>query len=149
MIFGSNIFAVGLGEKRYLIDACQIAQDQFLSNVEAFVKEQNCYFEGILVTHAHFDHMGGAYDVVELMGELGKPIPKIYKKIDGSFTELKRLKEVEQLKDHLHHIDEKSCFELVEKIGQSQTQECKITIKPIETPGHTSDHLSFLYSEEI
>jgi len=98
MLCGSNVFAVGLGKKRFLIDACQNDQEKFLRNIEVFMNDQDCYFEGVLITHSHFDHFGGAYDIVKLMEKLGKPIPKIYKKIDGNKTERKQTIENESLK---------------------------------------------------
>lgn len=122
MLFGSNIFAVGIGKKRYLIDACQNDYEKFLSNVEAFVTDHDCYFEGILITHAHFDHMGGAFDVVKLMEKLGKPVPKIYKFIDGNDPELDRYEEHEDVKNHLHHINEKDSFELIDNLGSQNNK---------------------------
>ena len=148
MLYGSNIFAIGLGQKRYLIDACQNGQEKFLSNVEAFVKDHDCYFDGILITHAHYDHMGGAYDIIQLMEQIGKPIPKIYKFIDGNDPELERFEENQDVKEHLRHINEQSSFEMTGKLGKS-SKDYKITIKPIETPGHLSDHLCFLYTEQL
>ena len=114
MLFGSNIFAVGLGKKRYLIDACQGNSQRFLENIEAFVTDFDCDIEGILITHAHFDHMGGAFDVLKLMGKLGRPLPKIYKFIDGNESELERYDENEDVKEHLCHVTEETCFELEE-----------------------------------
>ena len=95
MLFGSNIFAIGVGKKRFLIDACQINSGKFLSNVEAYVSDFDCDIEGIFITHAHYDHMGGALDVVKLMKRLGRPLPKIYKFIDGNESELVRIEENE------------------------------------------------------
>jgi glyoxylase-like metal-dependent hydrolase (beta-lactamase superfamily II) len=64
---GTNMFAIGKGKKRYMIDACQSDQWEFLENVKAFMKDQNCYFEKIFISHSHFDHMDGAYNLVALM----------------------------------------------------------------------------------
>ena len=150
MLFGSNIFAVGLGKKRFLIDACQGNSEKFLKNVEAYVTAFDCDIEGIFITHAHHDHMGGAYDVVKLMGKLGRPLPKIYKFVDGNESELERYEEHEELKEHLCHVTEESSFEIIGNVGSGKnTKECRIEIKPIETPGHLSDHLCFLYTEQI
>ena len=56
---GTNCFVVGKGKERYLIDACKKDHSQFLDNVIDFLKDQECIFKGILITHAHYDHMDG------------------------------------------------------------------------------------------
>ena len=61
---GTNMYAVGLGRKRFMIDACSADQEQFLYNVTKFMDENDCYFDKIFVSHAHFDHMDGAYDLI-------------------------------------------------------------------------------------
>jgi len=60
MLCGTNCFALGTGEKRYLIDACQKDHQKFLDNVQKFVTEEKCFFDGIFITHSHHDHMDGA-----------------------------------------------------------------------------------------
>lgn len=37
--------------------------------------------------------MGGAQNVVSLMEQLGRPKPKIFKKVDGNPSELERINE--------------------------------------------------------
>ena len=67
---GTNMYAIGRGKKRFMIDACSSDRWEFLDNVRNFMKDHDCYFDKIFVTHAHFDHMDGAYNLVELMQEL-------------------------------------------------------------------------------
>ena len=39
----------------------------------------------ILLTQAHHDHIGGLYDVIELLKSLGQEYsPKVFKKLDGN-----------------------------------------------------------------
>ncbi len=60
MLCGTNVYAIGRGKKKYIIDACQGDHQPFLDNMEKFLIEQKCYIEGIFITHSHYDHMGGA-----------------------------------------------------------------------------------------
>lgn len=71
MLCGTNVFAIGSGKKRYLIDACKKDHDLFLNNMRVFLKEEDCVIAGIFITHAHYDHMDGAQNLVDLMEELG------------------------------------------------------------------------------
>ena len=79
---GSNVYAIGSGKKRFMIDACISDHEPFINNITSFLKDNGCYFESIFITHAHVDHMDGALDLVNLMNQLNLPVPKVYKKID-------------------------------------------------------------------
>ncbi len=88
MLCGTNVYAVGYNDKWFMIDACIKNHDQFLFNVQQFVTDKNCNFEGIFITHAHHDHMDGAQNIIDLLIKLGKNPPKVYKRIDGNESEL-------------------------------------------------------------
>ena len=90
-ICGTNCFAVGIGPKRYLIDACKKDHPIFINNLRRFCLEQNCYFDRVLITHAHYDHMDGAINVVQLMEELGFPVPKVHKYMHNNLSQQVRL----------------------------------------------------------
>jgi glyoxylase-like metal-dependent hydrolase (beta-lactamase superfamily II) len=92
MMCGTNVYAVGKGKHFYMIDACVKDHQRFLENVEKFTTDLDCQFDGILITHAHHDHMDGALNVIELMTKLGRPVPKVYKYIDGNEPEKDRFK---------------------------------------------------------
>ena len=64
MLCGTNCYAVGTGPKRFLIDAAEKDRPKFLENIEAFVRDKNCAFEGLLITHSHYDHMDGALQII-------------------------------------------------------------------------------------
>lgn len=55
--------------------------------------EQDCYIDKIFITHAHFDHMQGAQDVIDLMVKNGHPAPQVLKFKDGNSAEMERLQE--------------------------------------------------------
>ena len=64
---GTNCFAVGRGKERWLIDACKNHHQIFLDNIKNFLSDQNCNFEAIFITHAHYDHMDGIQQLVEFL----------------------------------------------------------------------------------
>jgi glyoxylase-like metal-dependent hydrolase (beta-lactamase superfamily II) len=70
------------------------------------------------------------------MKERGHPKPKVYKRIDGNTCEISRLETNPGLKEHLCHTEEGETFELD-----------GISLTPVNTPGHLSDHLCFLMNE--
>ena len=74
------------------------------------------------------------------MHSLGLPKPGVYKRIDKNDSEIERLETSPELIHSLFHTEEGDIFTLDEP-------DCKITIAPIDTPGHLSDHLCFLMKE--
>lgn len=144
MLCGTNVYAILMGGKFMLVDApeCQkVEYTHFLRNLETFMKDKNAKLEGVLITHSHYDHFGGAGDVVELCKKNAWQLPKIYKKVDGNRYEAKRLKN-KMIAEHLHDLREGQSFTLGE--GSDSVQ-----ILPIETPGHLSDHLCFELVENV
>jgi len=84
--------------------------------------------------------MDGAQDVIELMQSLGLPKPNVYKRIDGNESELERLETSPKLTQSLFHTEEGDIFTL-------NQPDCTISLAPVNTPGHLSDHLCFLMKE--
>mmetsp|Transcript_14025 Transcript_14025/g.23828 ORF Transcript_14025/g.23828 Transcript_14025/m.23828 type:complete len:193 (-) Transcript_14025:479-1057(-) len=150
MLCGTNLYAIGRGAKRYLIDAGDADRPKCLQKMEAFLAEQQCYFEGIFITHSHYDHMAGAYDLIELLARLGKPTPRVYKYVDGCATELNRVKSYPELKDYIVNVREGDQFLIESEADPALNGNGDwgdITIFPIETAGHLSDHLCYLVKE--
>ena len=85
--------------------------------------------------------MGGAQNVMSLMEQLGRPTPKIFKKIDGNPSEMERVNENFNIKDNLFNIGEGDCFQI-------SSDKIELKLKVIETPGHLSDHLCYLLHEK-
>ena len=85
------------------------------------MKENDCYFEKIFITHSHFDHMGGAINVIEAVEKLGYPTPKVYKFVDGNKIEESRLDTSQKLRDNTVHAKEGDSFVLSESLDDGQT----------------------------
>jgi len=88
------------------------------------------------VTHAHYDHMDGIQDLLKRLDSIGYPAPKVFKRIDGNFSEKMRFKNNPILKTCLFNIKDSDTFHID-----------GITISPVHTPGHLSDHLCYLIKE--
>ena len=55
-----------------------------MENVREFVLKEGVCFKAIFITHGHYDHMEGAYNLVNLMQEIYGFTPNVYKLIDGN-----------------------------------------------------------------
>lgn len=87
----------------------------------------------IFITHSHHDHYAGAFDLVQLMQQLGHPAPQVYKRWLGTLeTERNREREHPELLKYLLNVRENDTIKI---------DEC--VLKVIETPGHLQDHLCF------
>ena len=81
--------------------------------------------------------MDGAQNVVDLVTELGHPTPTVHKYIDHNIFEENRCDGNPGLRENLRHCQEGEDFKLD-----------KVSLLPIQTPGHMSDHLCFVVKEE-
>ena len=147
VLCGTNCFAIGVGPKRYLIDACKKDHEIFLNNLTTFCQEQNCSIGTVFITHAHYDHMDGAQNIVDLMVKLGHKAPKVHKFIDRNASEIMRYENNPGLENNMVHTKEGDVFVLEDELNIGREVIKKIELHPINTPGHMSDHLCFLMKE--
>mmetsp|Transcript_5385 Transcript_5385/g.9400 ORF Transcript_5385/g.9400 Transcript_5385/m.9400 type:complete len:327 (+) Transcript_5385:183-1163(+) len=139
---GTNTYLIGTGAKRILWDAGE-GVVEYVDNLRAAMSQVGCTgIEAIIVSHWHFDHLGGVPSVVEAFSEAGaSPIP-VYKYIpdelepafggEGAVTP--------------YEIWPKDKFTPL-KDGQVVTTE-GASIRVIYTPGHANDHLVGIIEEE-
>ena len=66
VLCGTNVYAIGKGNKRFLIDACKKDHQPFLDNLKAFLLGEQCEIDSVFITHSHYDHMDGAQNVIDL-----------------------------------------------------------------------------------
>jgi ribonuclease/clavin/mitogillin len=135
---GTNTYLVGTGEKRLLLDTGS-GHDAYMPVLEEAAAQVGCKeIEGIVLTHAHADHIGGVNQVRAHFGSM--PVYKLPWPSDvpgnghggssgGSPDDL-----ADGPLETLEHGD------VVETEGAH--------LRAIFTPGHAPDHLCFLLEEE-
>ena len=89
----------------------------------------------IFITHAHYDHFGGLYDVLKILFERGHKEPQVYKKLDGNQFEEEVFTRFPTLRGKVHDLKHGDDFIL---------EEDKMNMKALYTPGHATDHFSML-----
>jgi glyoxylase-like metal-dependent hydrolase (beta-lactamase superfamily II) len=84
---GTNCFVVGQGKNRVMIESGDYPERNqlFLENFNKFMDDfGDIQISKIFITHAHYDHFGGLYDVLKILLERGHKEPLVYKKLDGN-----------------------------------------------------------------
>jgi len=119
---GTNTYLVGTGKSRILIDTGE-GKSAYIPALKQALQESGCEeISAILITHHHYDHVGGIADVRKLF-----PEAKVY------FDDSVKPKLIEK----------------TFKIRPGDKFECEgATITAHPTPGHTDDHFAFFLEEE-
>eukprot|EP00924_Labyrinthula_sp_SR-Ha-C_P009765 maker-scaffold_22-snap-gene-5.14-mRNA-1 protein AED:0.02 eAED:0.02 QI:223/1/1/1/1/1/3/25/336 len=120
---GTNCYLVGTGENRILIDAGE-GKQKFSSNLKNLLETEHAHVKYLLITHKHFDHLGGCSDVVKISPQC------TVKKFISSPVDDELGVECKPLEDG----------EVLEVTGAR--------IRVMHTPGHTKDHVCFLLENE-
>jgi ribonuclease/clavin/mitogillin len=126
---GTNTYLVGTGPKRLLLDTGS-GHDEYMPVLEEAIARVGCQeIEGIVLTHAHPDHIGGVNQVRNHFGEM--PVYKL-----------------PWPTDHESNPDTaaKCPIEILEHADVVETEGARL--RAIFTPGHSPDHLCFLLEEE-
>ncbi len=140
---GTNTYLIGTGERRFLLDTGS-GLDAYMPVLEEAVAGAGCKeIEGIVLTHAHPDHIGG---VNQVRGHFGKEIP-VYKMpwpTDSGMTgpggdvSPIAIDNPDTLADGP-----------LEILGDGDVLETEgATLRAIYTPGHAPDHLCYVLEEE-
>ncbi len=140
---GTNTYLVGTGARRLLLDTGS-GHDAYMPFLEEAMAAAGCTgIEGIVLTHAHPDHIGG---VNQVRGHFGSDIP-VYKHpwptdagMTGPGGEVSpiAIDNPDRLADGP-----------LESIGDGDVVETEgATLRALFTPGHSPDHLCYLLEQE-
>lgn len=140
---GTNTYLVGQGPKRLLLDTGS-GLDAYMPVLEEALARVGCReIGGIVLTHAHPDHIGG---VNQVRGHFGRDIP-VYKMpwptdagISGPGGDVSPIA-----------IDNPDTLAdgPLESIGDGDVVETEgATLRAIFTPGHSPDHLCYVLEQE-
>ena len=130
---GTNTYIVGTGPRRILIDSGG-GSAQYVANMRRFC-DVLCIEEitDLLVTHSHFDHIGGILRLKELFPRL-----RIWKHLPA----------IERPDLRMSNAQARAFGILPIQDGQEFSTEGAPTIRAVYTPGHCSDHMCFLLEED-
>jgi ribonuclease/clavin/mitogillin len=127
---GTNLYLVGNGTKRILIDAGQNGFPECVENLNNLLAEQKTSIDKILITHWHEDHIGGLKDMRKAVFKSECPVVYKFKRLEVPDNPLPEGYLLEQLKDN----------QILKTDGAS--------LRVLYTPGHTTDHAAVSLEEE-
>jgi ribonuclease/clavin/mitogillin len=61
---GTNCYLVGKGQNRILIDTGSPGDKSCLAFLNEVLKEEKCCVNKIIITHWHYDHIGGLQEII-------------------------------------------------------------------------------------
>ncbi|CDW54295.1 tRNA int endo and ACPS and Lactamase B domain con taining protein [Trichuris trichiura] len=132
---GSNIYLVGTGKRRILVDTGVANDADYLNDLKQLIVNSNIEIFTIICTHWHLDHTGGVKDVLKVLQNIGQPKPSVMK---YSITDKSEdVNWPETLKFEYEHLRD----------GQ-EVMTTGATLRVVHTPGHTSDHVALHFLEE-
>lgn len=142
---GTNTYLVGTGPKRFLLDTGS-GHDEYMPVLEEAIARVGCKeIEGIVLTHAHPDHIGGVNQVRKHFGSM--PVYKLPWPADISDDASGKMRDATD-SESIANPDTvaKGALQVLEHGDILETEGARL--RAIFTPGHAPDHLCFLIEEE-
>ncbi|CCG84242.1 protein of unknown function [Taphrina deformans PYCC 5710] len=121
---GTNTYLIGTGKSRILLDTGE-GVPEYLPHLTSVLDREKCSISKVLLSHWHHDHVDGLPSVRDLLQSRAQPDPEVWK--------------------FPHESDEEGWLSLRD---QDEIQVEGATLRAVHTPGHTTDHLSFLLLED-
>ncbi|KAK4228185.1 hypothetical protein QBC38DRAFT_454564 [Podospora fimiseda] len=123
---GTNTYLLGSGPERTLIDTGE-GKPSWISSLKTLLRSENATLKQALITHWHGDHTGGIPSLLNAF-----PNTPIYKN---------------SAQNHPSYDSSQYKF-LPITDGQIFRVDEGITLRAVHTPGHTTDHICFLWEEQ-
>jgi glyoxylase-like metal-dependent hydrolase (beta-lactamase superfamily II) len=144
---GTNTYLVGTGPKRFLLDTGS-GHDEYMPVLEEAIAQIGCReLEGIILTHAHPDHIGGVNQVRAHFGSL--PVYKLPWPSDVTMAPPKDETQSAQSTENGLANPDRLADGPLEILQDGDVVEIEgASLRAIHTPGHAPDHLCFLLEEE-
>jgi len=128
---GTNTYLIGTGPKRILVDTGEKDKTEYIAALKGVLESENASLQEIIITHWHYDHVGGIIDIHNQIQDLTATKISKYQRSDDSNEAIGNSK--------LQY-----CY--IENTKVFQT--CGATLKTILAPGHTTDHAILCLEEE-
>ena len=139
---GTNTYLVGSGDKRLLLDTGS-GFDSYMPFLEEAIASSGCKrIEGIVLTHAHPDHIGG---VKQVRSHFGEDIPVYKMPWPADAGPGPSGPDAEANVTHPDDLAE-GRLELIADGDVVETEGARL--RALFTPGHAPDHLCYVLEEE-
>ena len=140
-----NTYIVINGNVGFVVDPGGDAQE-----IYSIFRKQKAKIEAILLTHAHFDHIGGVAELCRIAGkdEDGKDNPQDAPTVFLHKDELEKIGSYKNLGFSMNANPEKFVPDILLKGGET-LKIAGLDVKVIHTPGHAKGSLCYVVSDKI
>lgn len=140
-----NTYIVINGNVGFVVDPGGDAQE-----IYSIFRKQKAKIEAILLTHAHFDHIGGVAELCRIAskGEDGKENPQDAPTVFLHKDELEKIGSYKNMGFSMNANPEKFVPDILLKGGET-LKIAGLDVKVIHTPGHAKGSLCYVVSDKI
>lgn len=140
-----NTYIVINGNVGFVVDPGGDAQE-----IYSIFRKQKAKIEAILLTHAHFDHIGGVAELCRIAskGEDGKENPQDAPTVFLHKDELEKIGSYKNMGFSMNANPEKFVPDILLKGGEI-LKIAGLDVKVIHTPGHAKGSLCYVVSDKI
>lgn len=140
-----NTYIVINGNIGFVVDPGGDAQE-----IYSIFRKQKAKIEAILLTHAHFDHIGGVAELCRIAskGEDGKENPQDAPTVFLHKDELEKIGSYKNMGFSMNANPEKFVPDILLKGGET-LKIAGLDVKVIHTPGHAKGSLCYVVSDKI
>ena len=142
---GVNTYIVINGNAGFMVDPGGDAQE-----IYSIFQKQKAKIEAILLTHAHFDHIGGVAELCRIAskGEDGKENPQNAPTVFLHKDELEKIGSYKNMGFSMNANPEKFAPDILLKGGET-LKISGLDVKVIHTPGHAKGSVCYVVSDKI